>query len=97
MANNGSICSRAKGTVNLECVEGDVAVEDVMKLEVSDLAANLLSVGKICDKDFNDRQGRVSIANSTEKCSYRALQERGSYRLNRWKVNKAYTVTDMTM
>ena len=50
-ANNGKMSSKARGVVNLGCIEGDVAVQDV--LEVPELAANLPSVSKICANGFD--------------------------------------------
>nr|XP_029733632.1 uncharacterized protein LOC115269233 [Aedes albopictus] len=88
-ANNGTMRSQARGTVNLDCVEGDVALQEV--LEVPDLAANLLSVSKICAKGFEvlfTKQGCQVLTQDGEVFAS-GIAERGLYRLNRREVNRA--------
>lgn len=83
-ANNGRMCSKAKGAVNLECVEGYFAVQDV--LEILNLAANLLSVGRIYEKGLGAvHPERMPSANARRRsCNPR-------------EVNRVYTVIDLTM
>ena len=82
-ANKASMMAKVKGVVELNCVEGPVDIQDV--LEVPDLAANLLSVSKICSKGFTvtftasgcmvlDENGEVFASGTADG---------GLYRLNR--------------
>ncbi|XP_062539278.1 uncharacterized protein LOC134207587 [Armigeres subalbatus] len=82
-ANNGCMMSVAKGVMNLQLEEGPIEVKNV--LQIPELATNLLSVSKICEKG-------LSVVFSADQCEVRGnngnviasgTQIGGLYRLNR--------------
>lgn len=82
-ANNGSMMSVAKGLVKLDLSEGPIEVKEV--LQIPELATNLLSISKICQKG-------LKVVFDADKCEVRehdgiviasGTQSGGLYKLNR--------------
>lgn len=92
-ANKSNMTANSRGSVNLECVEGPVEVQEV--LEVPDLAANLLSVSKICSKGFNMTFTATDckVLTKTGEVFASGVAEGGLYKLNR-KQEKAFVCNE---
>lgn len=86
--------ARVKGVISLDCVEGPVDVQEV--LEVPDLAANLLSVSKICSKGFTVKftESGCTVLDENGQVFASGTAEGGLYRLNR-QVQNAFLSSEL--
>lgn len=93
-ANKTSMMARVKGVISLDCVEGPVDVQEV--LEVPDLAANLLSVSKICSKGFTVKftASGCTVLDENGQVFASGTAEGGLYRLNR-QVQNAFLSSEL--